>query len=95
MQYYLYTQFLPTLGDSSGTNALLANGHILLTICNHPAAFKAATKDIPEKTLTKATTKSSPSISPLVASGGQGQINLIPDDSDEEPAQSMIVEALR
>ncbi|KAG0326565.1 hypothetical protein BGZ99_009441 [Dissophora globulifera] len=40
MQYYLYTSFLPTLDKT--TKAVLGNGHILLTICNHPAAFQAA-----------------------------------------------------
>ncbi|KAF9202314.1 hypothetical protein BGZ49_007501 [Haplosporangium sp. Z 27] len=39
LQYYLYTQFLPTLGLSP--RDILGNGHVLLTICNHPAAFKS------------------------------------------------------
>ncbi|KAG0364266.1 hypothetical protein BGZ54_007692 [Gamsiella multidivaricata] len=39
MQYYLYTSFLPTLDPT--TRAVLGNGYCLLTICNHPAVFKA------------------------------------------------------
>ncbi|KAG0208420.1 hypothetical protein BGX33_006248 [Mortierella sp. NVP41] len=91
MQSYLYTQFLPTLGDSNGSKAILANGQILLTICNHPAAFKAATKDIPAKS-EKTKAKGSPAGSPSNASPTQGPILL--DDSDEEPGEKEIVEVL-
>ncbi|KAF9172190.1 hypothetical protein BGX20_006169 [Mortierella sp. AD010] len=51
LQYFLYTSFLPTLGTAP--KDLLSNGHILLTICNHPAAFKA-TLDLTAKKQEKA-----------------------------------------
>ncbi|KAF9132650.1 hypothetical protein BGW39_011677 [Mortierella sp. 14UC] len=94
-QYHLYTQILPTFGGS-GTGAVLGNGHLLLTICNHPAAFKAATKDIYSKrTITPVKTASianSPSTAPSSASGA---ITIL-DESDEEPGdkEEKMVEAL-
>jgi hypothetical protein len=95
-QYHLYTQILPTF-TGSGTGAVLGNGHLLLTICNHPAAFKAATKDIYSKriiTPSKTTlATSSPSVAPSTANGA----TTILDESDEEPGdkEKEMVEALR
>ncbi|KAK3815056.1 MAG: hypothetical protein J3Q66DRAFT_343721 [Benniella sp.] len=40
LQYFLYNAFLAKIDPTS--KAVLGYGHILLTICNHPAAFKAS-----------------------------------------------------
>ncbi|KAF9347368.1 hypothetical protein BGX34_003199, partial [Mortierella sp. NVP85] len=40
LQYFLYNAFLAKIDPN--THAVLGYGHILLTICNHPAAFKAS-----------------------------------------------------
>ncbi|KAK3808886.1 MAG: SNF2 family N-terminal domain-containing protein [Linnemannia gamsii] len=95
-QYHLYTQILPTFGGS-GTGAILGNGHLLLTICNHPAAFKAATKDIHVKktiTVAKSTAAArSPLTAPSIASGTITAL----EESDEEPGEKeeKMVEALK
>ncbi|GJJ77105.1 hypothetical protein EMPS_09464 [Entomortierella parvispora] len=44
LQTDLYEQFLLSLGSVESAVTLLGNGHIFLTICNHPAAFRAASR---------------------------------------------------
>ncbi|KAF9909297.1 hypothetical protein EC991_008808 [Linnemannia zychae] len=94
-QYHLYTQILPTFGGS-GAGAVLGNGHLLLTICNHPAAFKAATKDIFNKrVITPVKTTSAVNSPPIAPSTAGGAITIL-DESDEEPGdkEEKMVEAL-
>ncbi|KAF9926585.1 hypothetical protein FBU30_003833 [Linnemannia zychae] len=101
LQYYLYTQILPTL-SSNGNSAVLGNGHLLLTICNHPAAFKASTKDIYAATTSSPAMKSfhvtaaTASSLPLKNSTKSNNIITIIDESDEEPEEKEkeMVEAL-
>ncbi|KAF9542407.1 hypothetical protein EC957_001983 [Mortierella hygrophila] len=87
LQYYLYTQILPTFPTSGSAN-VLGNGQLLLTICNHPAAFKASTKDISAKsagTSVKASPAESGSPSTTLSTLN-GTITVL-DDSDEEPGE--------
>ncbi|KAG9062946.1 hypothetical protein KI688_004546 [Linnemannia hyalina] len=97
LQYYLYTQILPTF-PTNGTANVLGNGQLLLTICNHPAAFKASTRDISAKsasTSVKASPAESDSPSTTLSTLN-GTITIL-DDSDEEPGEKEkeMAEALR
>ncbi|KAF9137324.1 hypothetical protein BGX30_010336 [Mortierella sp. GBA39] len=87
LQYYLYTQILPTFPTNGSAN-VLGNGQLLLTICNHPAAFKASTKDISAKSAsTSAKAPPAGSGSPSTTlSTLNGTITIL-DDSDEEPGE--------
>ncbi|KAF9148528.1 hypothetical protein BG015_009734 [Linnemannia schmuckeri] len=96
LQYYLYTQILPTFNTNGSVN-VLGNGQLLLTICNHPAAFKASTKDISAKsasTFVKASPAGNDSPS-VTLNTVNGTITIL-DDSDEEPGEKEkeMVEAL-
>jgi hypothetical protein len=96
-QYYMYTQILPTFAGN-GTRAVLGNGHLLLTICNHPAAFQASTKDISAKSASVSVKSSRAGIgSPSTASASMSGTITILEESDEEPGEKEkeIVEALR
>ncbi|KAF8937607.1 hypothetical protein BGZ58_002424 [Dissophora ornata] len=98
LQYFLYTSFLPTVDHA--TKAVLGNGHILLTICNHPAAFKAtlmetfkkSEKDKGKALCNSSEDKPTPAIDPpamTAKEGGTGE-----EDADES-AENEIVQALR
>ncbi|KAI1320826.1 hypothetical protein EDD11_009783 [Mortierella claussenii] len=41
LQYFLYTSFLETLPSDKSYVSVIGNSHLLLTMCNHPAIFKA------------------------------------------------------
>ncbi|KAG0294735.1 hypothetical protein BGZ96_000571 [Linnemannia gamsii] len=95
-QYYMYTQILPTFAGN-GTRAVLGNGHLLLTICNHPAAFQASTKDISAKSASVSVKSSRAGFgSPSTASASASGTITILEESDEEPGEKEkeIVEAL-
>ncbi|KAF8942356.1 hypothetical protein BGZ47_006560 [Haplosporangium gracile] len=96
LQYYLYTQILPTFNTNGSAN-VLGNGQLLLTICNHPAAFKASTKDISAKSASTSV-KASPAgnDSPSTTLNTVNGTITILDDSDEEPGEKEkeMVEAL-
>lgn len=97
LQYFLYTQILPTFNTNGSVN-VLGNGQLLLTICNHPAAFKASTKDISSKSASTSV-KASPagSGSPSTSLNTLNGTITILDDSDEEPGEKEkeMAEALR
>ncbi|KAF9586000.1 hypothetical protein BGW38_010533 [Lunasporangiospora selenospora] len=92
LQYCLYEEFIDKIGEGSGE--ILASGHALLTICNHPAAYKAAMKraqDMLKAGMRLLKANNSPVLesvsapaTPTLATKGDMTTTVIASDSDDD-----------
>ncbi|CAO3567564.1 unnamed protein product [Mortierella alpina] len=90
MQYSLYQSFLATLPPGETAHQVLGNGQILLTICNHPAAFRATLNQTIRESQNAPVGLKTPGDAPTTASKGDRLTIVIGDDSDEDAIEKEI-----
>ncbi|KAF9943167.1 hypothetical protein BGZ67_004946 [Mortierella alpina] len=90
MQYTLYKSFLATLPPGETAHRVLGNGQILLTICNHPAAFRATLNQTIRESETGSAGLKVPGDAPATANKGDILTIVIGDDSDDDALEKEI-----